>query len=450
MKISVPLKSTQDQSYEIQIEKGLLKSVASDLRVKRFCDQYVVVSDTKVNRLYGKTIVDSLKREQLFLGKIVVPVGEQSKSFEQLKTLLEDMVRLGANRKTGIIALGGGVVGDLAGYAASSFMRGIDFIQVPTTLLAMVDSSIGGKVGIDLDSGKNLAGAFWQPKKVYIDPGVLSTLSEKQWKAGLGESVKYGAIKDRDLWEFFEKHVDLLQKSPKTFLPSEWNLIEEFITRCAQVKVDVVVRDEREGNLRQILNYGHTFGHVVELMSDYKVLHGEAVAVGMRMAAALAVELRMMPLAEKERQEALLDQLKLGKSKTKGLIKDFLNHMKKDKKAKGDLRVVLVSRLGTCQQQLGRYDIQVDEKVVSTVLKSTGLITDEKPVEKVNVPSSSFAVSGASSLSYQSSSYSQASASSVSSATPQETDLQRRLREMRERRTQGQSGGLGGGGFLPG
>jgi 3-dehydroquinate synthase len=444
-RISVQLNKTIVDSYDIQIERGLLKKLASDLRMKRFCDQYVVISDTKVNKLYGKTLIDSLKREKLFLGKVVVPAGEKSKSFDQLKNILEKMVEMGANRKTGIIALGGGVVGDLAGYAAASFMRGVEFIQVPTTLLAMVDSSIGGKVGIDLDTGKNLAGAFWQPKKVYVDPDVLKTLLQKQWKAGLGEAVKYGAIKDRSLWDFFEKHTILLNKSPKDFLPSEWKVVEEMIERCIQIKVDVVMKDEKEGNLRQILNYGHTFGHVVELMSEYNVLHGEAVAVGMRMASALAVEMRTMPNTEAEKQNLLLDTLLLGKTKTKGLISEFIKHMKKDKKAKGDLRVVLCSRIGTCQQQLGDFSLKIDEKVLKKVLKETGLITDKKKeiVRKV-ILSTPQVTSNPSWSSPQTSTYS-------SSAVSGETDLQKRLREMRERRSQRMDGSSSSaGGFLPG
>ncbi len=444
-RISVTLKKELDQSYDIHLERGFLKKIASDLRMKRYCDQYLVISDTKVNKLYGKTLIDSLKREDLFLGKVVVASGEKSKSFEQLHSILEKMADMGANRQTGIIALGGGVVGDLAGYAAASFMRGIDFIQVPTTLLAMLDSSVGGKVGIDLEAGKNLAGAFWQPKKVYVDPDVLQTLAQKEWKAGLGEAVKYGAIKDRGLWEFFEKNAALFNKKPSDYLPSEWKIVEEMISNCIQIKADVVMKDEKEGNLRKILNYGHTFGHVVELMSDYKVLHGEAVAVGMRMAAALAVELRIMPAAELERQNALLDTLALGKTKTKGLIKEFIKHMKKDKKAKGDLRVVLISRLGTCQQSLGNYDLVVDEKLLEQVLKDSSLITDKKVEKKQKISQSLPTVRTSTPVTNTWVRPDVVNSSQQANQVAPETDLQRRLREMREKRAQG-----GSTGFLPG
>lgn len=490
-RIHLGLKTDTDKSYDIMIEKGLLANIASDLRMKRFAENYVVITDKKVGRLYAQKLIGALKRENLFLGKIVVPVGEKSKSVEQFSECLEKMMDIGAHRKTGIIALGGGVVGDLGGFVAASFMRGIPYVHVPTSLLAMVDSSIGGKVGIDLKAGKNLAGAFWHPKKVYIDPEVLTTLPQKHWKAGLGEALKYGAIKERALWEFFEKHVDVWKGAisssrrrgaSKGLLLSEWKVVAEMIARCAQIKVNVVMKDEKEGNVRQILNYGHTFGHVVEHMSGYEVVHGEAVAVGMRMAADLAVELRFMPVAERDRQNALLDELKLGMTKTKGLINDFLKHMRKDKKAKGDIRVVLVSRLGTCYQQMGQFGIQVDPKVIKKSLKEGGMV-DDKPVVQETPSSfgkgesnSSVSTLGSVSASMNSSHLNEYSSSqtpdllkgetsgyssyqSSVSSSDGETDLQRRLREMRERaearrryRDQGSSSGSGlsGGGFLPG
>jgi len=452
-RVHLNLKKTEDHSYDVEIEKGLLKKVASDLRMKRLAESYVVITDSTVNRLYAKSFCASLKREKLLLGKIVVPSGEKSKSIGQLKEVLEKMVDLGANRKTGVLALGGGVVGDLAGLVAASFMRGVIYIQIPTTLLAMVDSSVGGKVGVDLDSGKNLMGAFWQPKKVYIDPQVLVTLQKKHWKSGLGEAVKYGAICERPLWDFMEKHLEIWKKEPDNFLPSEWKVVEEMIERCLQIKANVVMKDEKEGNLRQILNYGHTFGHVIELMSDFKVLHGEAIATGMRMAAALALEMRMMPASERDKHDDLFDALGIGKAKTKGLIKDFISNMRKDKKAKGDLRVVLVGRVGRCYQQMGNYGIKVDAKLIKKVLKESKFIDDVDPTPVSRVSSYSTPSWTNSSNSYSSSSSSSYSSSSSNSFND-ETDLQRRLREMRERaeqrRRQGGSSGLSGGGFLPG
>lgn len=454
-RLHLELKKNVDSSYDIEIEKGLFRRIASDLRMKRWAESYVVITDSKVGKLYAASLCTALKREKLLLGKIVVPAGEESKSLTEMQKVLEEMLELGATRKTGVIALGGGMIGDLAGFVAASYMRGVPYVQVPTTLLAMVDSSVGGKVAVDLPSGKNMVGAFWQPKKVYIDPEVLDSLPAKQWKAGLGEAVKYGAIADRSLWEFFEQHISVWERK-KDFLPSEWKVVEEMIRRCVQIKVDVVMKDEKEENLRQILNYGHTFGHVIELMSGYKALHGEAVATGMRMAAAVAVKLRYMTVQEQEKQNALLDQLGIGKVKTKGLIKDFLEHMKKDKKAdaclpdrQGKLKLVLVDRIGRCRQDMGKYSLAVDEKVVKEVLEQGGWVDNKAVVSEpalVSTPSPSSSSWG--SPSYSSPSYSSSSPATAgrysapqSSFSPPvvegETDLQRRLREMRERQAQG-------------
>lgn len=446
--------SLPHSEYEVLIEKGSFRKMASDIKRLRSAEQYVVITDSKVNRLYASDLETYLKREDLFLGKIVVPSGEKSKSMAEFESCLEKMVKLGANRSTGVIALGGGVVGDLGGYVAASYMRGVPLIHIPTTLLAMVDSSIGGKVGIDLESGKNLVGAFWQPEAVFVDPEFLQTLPKKHWKAGLGEAVKYGAISDRSLWDFFEEHLGIWNKEPEDFLPSDWRIVEEMIQRCVQIKADVVMKDEKEGNVRQVLNYGHTFAHVIELMSDYKIIHGEAVATGMRVAADVAVKMRVMTDQESQKQKVLLDQLGIGKAKTKGLISEFVKHMYKDKKAKGDLRLVLVSRLGRTHQHLGKFGIVVDEKLVKEVLKDSGLIDDKKPAPKVEKATPVTSTPVSSTPSYSSPSYSSTSYSSgaSSSSSQPETDLQRRLREMRERRAaRDQSGGgLSSGGFLPG
>jgi 3-dehydroquinate synthase len=386
-RIQVSLQKSADESYDVVIERGILKRIATDLKASRFVhsagsgpsvEKWIVITDTKVSRLYAKQLCDDLKRADIFCGKIAVTSGEQSKRLSVLEAVLVEMIEKGANRQTGIIALGGGVVGDLAGFVAASFMRGIPFVQVPTTLLAMVDSSVGGKVGVDLPSGKNLVGAFWQPKKVYIDPDVLRSLPMKEWKCGLGEAVKYGAIKDRKLWDVFEEHIDVFTKKPKDLLPGDLALVEQVIQRCVEIKAEVVSKDEKESGLRQILNFGHTFGHVVELMSGYRVLHGEAVAVGMRMAGLLANKKRWMSDLELQKLMGLLDTLGLGKTKVKGLIKDFVGHMKKDKKAKGDLRVVLVDRIGVVKQMMGNYGVQVEESEVKEMLQESGLIDDEE------------------------------------------------------------------------
>lgn len=446
-RIQLVLKKSLDESYDLEIEKGLFRRLASDLRMKRFVEEYVLITDKTVNKHVGASLLSQLKREKLLLGKIVIPSGEHSKSLAAMEKVLEQMVELGAHRKTGVIALGGGVVGDLAGFVAASFMRGVPYVHVPTTLLSMVDSSVGGKVGVDLLSGKNMVGAFWQPKKVYIDPELLSSLPMKQWKSGLAEAVKYGAIKDRSLFDFFEQHLALLQKGPKDLFSSEWKMVEEMIERCVKIKAEVVMKDEKEGGVRQILNYGHTFGHVIEQMSDFTVLHGEAIATGMRMASLLANRLRFMPDAELKKQNLLLDHLGLGKTKVKGLIKNFVQKMKHDKKSKGDLRVILVDRIGRCHQQLGNYSISVDEKLVREILKESGMIDDReanKTLSDSGHPSSAVSEYNSSLSSWQNqydSGYPNSSSPSYSSSVYDETELQRRLREMRERRERAQREG---------
>lgn len=449
-RVHLDLKKSTDHSYDIEIERGLLRRIASDLRTKRFVQQYVVIADKTGSRKYLTSLVTSLKREKMFLGKILVPSGEHSKSLSRMELILEEMIKLKANRDTGVIALGGGMVGDLAGFCAAVFMRGLPYVQIPTTFLAMVDSSIGGKVAVDLPSGKNMAGAFWQPKKVYVDPNFLSSLPQKQWKSGLAEGLKCAAVFDRTLWDFFEKQVELLNKEPKNFLPSDWNVVEEMIERSLKIKATIVMKDEKESDLRQIINYGHTFGHVIELMSHYSVPHGEAVATGMRLAAAASVKLKFMPIAEMKKQNDLLDRLGLGKTKTKGLIKDFIDHMKKDKKGKGDLRLVLVDRIGRCHQVLGKYSMVVSDKLVRDVLEESHLI-DDKAVMSAAPEVNSWSQPAVNTTSYSSWSqpaqqqpwqYQYDSGTSYSSSPPSgETELQKRLREMRERRERAQREG---------
>lgn len=445
-RIHLVLKNNLDQSYDIEIERGLFRKIASDLRMKRFADKYVVITDKKVNRVLGKKMELALKREKLWFGKVVVEAGELSKALASVQTIVEKMLELGVDRKTGVIALGGGMVGDLAGFAAAVFMRGIPYVHVPTTLLAMVDSSIGGKTGVNVPSAKNMIGAFWQPKKVYSDPEILQSLPKNQWKSGLAEAIKSAAIKDRDFWDFLEKHAEVFQKDLKRLLPSEWKMVEDMISRCVAIKAEVVMKDEKEGNLRQILNYGHTFGHVIEHMSGYTVLHGEAVATGMRLASRVSVKLRHMTVQEFSKFESLLDTFEIGRIKTKGLITEFVQHMKKDKK--GGLKLVLVDRIGRCYQQLGNFSIKVDEKIVKEVLKESGLIDDQENArealdaryarEEVAVQQSSWVMPPPSSYS---------SYSNPLNPDEAETLLQRKLREMKEKREHAQRTG---GKWLPG
>jgi 3-dehydroquinate synthase len=259
--------------------------------------------------------------------------------------VLDALARLGASRDATLIALGGGVVGDLGGFAASCWMRGIDFLQMPTTLLAMVDSSVGGKTGVNLPAGKNLVGAFHQPDAVVIDTGTLDTLPAREFRAGIAEVVKVGAIGDAAFFAWLEAHADaLLARSPTA--------VAEAIATSCRHKAGVVARDERELGERALLNFGHTFGHAIEAEAGYgRVLHGEAVAIGMLIAARLSADLGRAPGTDAERLRVLLERFGLPTHVPSGLDADLLfARMRLDKKVLGGrLRLILWSALGAAE-----------------------------------------------------------------------------------------------------
>jgi 3-dehydroquinate synthase len=262
--------------YSAIIESGLLSRIGALLR-ERVPERtkYVVVTTPVVEKLYAEIVTKSLAQADLPHVVLTMPDGEKYKTIATVSDLASKLVRRGVDRKSAILALGGGVVGDVAGFVASIYMRGIDVVQVPTTLLAQVDASIGGKTGVDLSEGKNLLGTFHQPRAVLIDPAALSTLPDREFRAGMYEVLKCGIIQRPDIFQFIEQnHERILQKDPTTL---EW-----LISEAVRVKADVVAADEREGGLRRILNFGHTVGHALEAETGYKhFLHGEAVAWGM-------------------------------------------------------------------------------------------------------------------------------------------------------------------------
>lgn len=260
--VSVPLPG---RSYDIHIGRGLLK------RLDRFLDpnqEYVVITDDNIPKTYWHTIAPQLGHPLL----LEVPEGEASKSFELAQHLIQKMLENGITRGATIIALGGGVIGDLAGFVASIYMRGIPFIQIPTTLLAQIDSSVGGKVGINTPTMKNAVGAFHQPALVVIDPDTLNTLPTRQISSGIAELIKYGLIADASLFHDLQTTAVM-------------DDVERYIERCVTIKRDVVMQDEFDNGMRQILNFGHTIGHALEQYSNYHLLHGEAIAIGMAMMA---------------------------------------------------------------------------------------------------------------------------------------------------------------------
>jgi 3-dehydroquinate synthase len=267
---------TPSRSYEVLVERGLLRSAAAALSLTVPLDWRVfVVTQAPVRKPWGGILRKSFSKAGRKVEIIQMPDGERSKTLSQLEKLASNLVNRGADRRSVILALGGGVVGDVAGFLASIFMRGIPVVQIPTTLLAQVDSAIGGKTGVNLKSGKNLLGTFYQPLAVLADPDVLATLPEREYCSGLFEAMKYGVIRNPAIFELMETNRDAL-------LHRDGALLEALITECIRIKADVVSTDERESGERRILNFGHTIGHALEAETDYKqFLHGEAVGWGM-------------------------------------------------------------------------------------------------------------------------------------------------------------------------
>jgi len=332
-----------ERSYDIHIGAGLLAEAGR--AVGQWCDptRVAIITDTNVEHPHAQTVAEQIAGEGVEVDILVVEAGETSKSVECAQQIWEELLRLGADRKTVITAVGGGVVGDLGGFIAATYGRGVPFLQVPTTLLSQVDSSVGGKVGINLPGAKNIVGAFWQPAGVLIDPHVLTTLPDREYRSGLAEVVKYGVILDADFFTYLEEHVAELARR-------DADVLRQTIARCCQLKADVVVADERETTgLRAVLNYGHTFCHAIEAVTEYgRFLHGEAVAIGMTCAARLAISLSRVDEAFLDRQSALLAALDLPLNVPEDLDRDALMQaMARDKKAEhGRLRFVLPTRLG--------------------------------------------------------------------------------------------------------
>ncbi|HSR35674.1 MAG TPA: 3-dehydroquinate synthase [Desulfurivibrionaceae bacterium] len=280
-----------DRAYDIVIKAGLLAEVGQDLKARGIAKRYVVVADDRVAGLFGERLMASLAQAGLKAECITFPHGEASKNLATIGALASRLAQLGVDRKDGLIALGGGVTGDMTGFLASIYMRGIPFVQIPTTLLAQVDSSVGGKTGVDIPEGKNLIGTFYQPRRVYIDSEVLRELPEAEMLNGIAEVIKYGVIYDAP---FFAE----LQAQRSAILARELPVLEEVIARCCAIKAAVVAADEKEADLRRILNFGHTIGHAVEAASGYTLAHGMAVSMGMAAVAELAVRQGLFPPAE--------------------------------------------------------------------------------------------------------------------------------------------------------
>ena len=331
-----------ERSYDIEIGSGNVKDVGRFLCQQGEVTHAVVITDENVQEPHAVRVAESLTEKSINVDIVAVEPGEPSKSIEMAAGLWQGLLDLGTDRKTVVVAAGGGVVGDLAGFVAATYARGIRFFQVPTSLLAQVDSSVGGKVGVNLPEAKNMVGAFLQPMGVLIDTDTLDTLEPREYRAGLGEVVKYGVILDAEFFAFLEANVAGLNQR-------RGELLVEVIARCCRLKADVVENDEREETgLRAVLNYGHTFAHPLESLSGYgELLHGEAVAIGMLCASRLAERLGRVDAQFTRRQQQLLQALGLPvdlPDLDRQAVTDAMMH---DKKVQhGRLRFVLPSRMG--------------------------------------------------------------------------------------------------------
>lgn len=336
---------TSTRNYRIDVEPGIVNQIGTRLREMNLRGRVAVITDERVGELYGDPVEDSLQSEGFELLKIWCPEGERSKSISQARRLYELLIENKLKRTSTIVALGGGVIGDLAGFVASTYLRGLTLIQIPTTLLAQVDSSVGGKTGLNLTQGKNLVGTFYQPNFVAIDPRVLLTLPIREWCSGMGEVFKYGLIRDKDLFDRLQNKYEDLVNSPSSHL----SLIEDTVLTCCSIKAKVVNRDERDRGLRQILNFGHTIGHALEAASDYGYFtHGEAVVWGMVGESRISFDRGLLSSSELNEVAHLIELLDLPSISEKfSSLETVTRFVSRDKKStERELRCVLLEKLG--------------------------------------------------------------------------------------------------------
>ncbi|MBS3051151.1 MAG: 3-dehydroquinate synthase [Candidatus Aenigmarchaeota archaeon] len=360
------LKREVDESYDIVFGYEMFPQIAGNLRSSPIGSRYAIITDSNVGPLYAEGLEESLRSEGLKADTFSFEAGEENKTLDSCESLVRALVRSGYGRDSAILALGGGVVGDAAGFVAAVYNRGIPYVQIPTTVLAQADSSVGGKTAVDTEYGKNLIGAFKQPERVYIDVATLRTLPERQYRAGLAETIKHGVIQDADFFRYLEENMHIvLQRSPESSLHIAKN-------NC-RIKGNVVEIDPHEKSLRRILNYGHTVGHALERLSGYELFHGEAVSIGMMVAGRISNELGYFPEEDLECQERLLTAAglptKIPPSMTDGSI---IAASSSDKKAKDSrVRYVLPVSIGRMHDFDGEYAGYVDDKVVIEALRRT-------------------------------------------------------------------------------
>jgi 3-dehydroquinate synthase len=331
-------------SYPIVLGHDTLSAVGEAIVERTSASQAVLISVPPVNRRYGATVARSLREAGLRVQRLVVPDGDATKNLRQVAKLYDALVEKNTDRSAVVVSLGGGMVSDLAGFVAATYLRGIRFVTIPTTVLAMVDAGVGGKVGVNLKQGKNLVGAFHQPRLVWVDTATLRSLPRRDRAAGLAEVVKAGAIWDADYFEMLERAGEkLLELDPELIVP--------VLERACEIKAEVVSRDERESNLRMQLNFGHTLAHAVESLKRYRgILHGEAVAIGMVFAAGRSEELGLAPQGTAERVTDLLRRLELPTQMPDFARGAYLRALKVDKKKKdAHIRFVVLREIGRAE-----------------------------------------------------------------------------------------------------
>jgi 3-dehydroquinate synthase len=355
--VKVPL---GNRGYNILVDRHLFPGLGRQCQKLGLGERCAVISDRNVAERYAKPVIDALAGSGFESVLITIPAGEKSKSLRVVQKCYDSLAKHRLERKSFVVALGGGVVGDLAGFVAATYLRGVPFVQIPTTLLAQVDSSVGGKVGVNLPAGKNLVGAFYQPRLVLCDLAALDSLPQREFRAGLAEVIKYGIIYDAALFRSLEKNLDaLLRRDPRQ--------LAGVVARCCEIKAEVVGQDETESGLRAILNFGHTIGHALEAISRYgKYLHGEAISIGQVAAARLSNRLLGLSSTDADRIRDLFVRAGLPVSVrlTNGQRQQLFSAMRLDKKVSGgEVKFVLAREIGKVE-----FGVKVPEAEIERVL----------------------------------------------------------------------------------
>jgi len=357
MKVNLDKKSLS--SYEIRIGYKIIDRMVLIIAKNHKAGRYVMITDNSVGSIYAKQMMDSLKDVGLNINLIEFPAGESSKNINTVLDIVGKLLELGADRSTMLVALGGGVVGDMVGFIASIYMRGIPYIQIPTTLIGQVDSSIGGKTAIDLPYGKNLLGTFYQPRAVFADLIFLETLPEKEFNNGLAEIIKYGIIDDEKMFSMLEENMDAVKSRDSSVLL-------KLVENCCRIKKSIVEIDEKEQGLRRLLNFGHTLGHALEAASKYTISHGEGVALGMIAAARISEKMHYLDAAQLKRIEEIILRAGLpGKIPHDFSADGIISRLAMDKKKKDDVvHFVLLKKIGMPFVNGG-----IENKLISDVIE---------------------------------------------------------------------------------